>query len=138
MPVGLIKGESSIKELNKREGLVLYWCEGDKSKSGKYKVAVTSSDPRMIKHFISWIYRYYGVNEEKIKLRLHLWPESKIDNCQNWWLKKLNYEFNFTKPYIKEKSGKNNKYPNGICRASLNSKEIFTRIIEDISLELTS
>ncbi len=60
--------------LTKREGLMLYWCEGDKYTSkNKYKIAVTSTESRMILLFVEWLNKYYSVNRSKIKLRLHLW-----------------------------------------------------------------
>jgi hypothetical protein len=120
--------------IGKREGLMLYWCEGDKYTNGAYKVAVTSSEPRMIKLFIEWVKRYYDVVEDQIRLRLHVWDGTNLHEAQVWWLKQLNINVKFTKPYIK-KRGRKNKFPHGICRASLNSKEILLRILEEIKNE---
>jgi len=123
--------------ISKREGLMLYWCEGDKYISGAYKVAVTSSEPQMIKLFIDWLTRYYNVDSEQIKLRLHIWDGTNLLEAQEWWLKQLNVKAKFTKPYVKKRGGKN-KFPHGICRASLNSKEILLRILEEIRNEFES
>ena len=120
--------------ISKREGLMLYWCEGDKYVSGAYKVAVTSSEPRIVKLFIEWLTRYYDIDPEQIKLRLHIWDGTNLPEAQEWWLKQLNVTAKFTKPYVKE-SGERNKFPHGICRASVNSKKLLLRILEEIRKE---
>jgi hypothetical protein len=62
--------------LTHREGLVMYWCEGDRSeKSRTYRAALTSSDPRILKLFVEWLEQYYGTKKAQMKVRLHLWPD---------------------------------------------------------------
>ncbi len=42
---------------------------------------------------------------------------------------------NFTKSWIKNTSGRNKKHIFGLCRASMDSKEIFQKIMSDIEKE---
>ncbi|MFB0544233.1 MAG: hypothetical protein ACETVN_00845 [Asgard group archaeon] len=42
--------------ISKREGLMLYWCEGDKfAENRTYKVAVTITDATLLKLFVDWL-----------------------------------------------------------------------------------
>lgn len=112
-----------------KEGLIMYWCEGDKSEP--YGVNLTTADAKMNLLFKEWLQHYYNVPDEKISLRLHLWPDSDIKTAEKWWSKKLGLKY-FTKPYIKKVSGKNKKYPNGICRVGTSSKVIKSDIMSNI------
>lgn len=125
------------KRLSKREGLMLYWCEGDKYTSkGSYKIAVINSDPKMLKLFIDWLSKYYFISSKDIKLRLHLWCNSNERLAKLHWSKSLSMPItSFTKSWIKKISGKNQKYEYGLCRASIDSKKIFNKIIKGIESE---
>jgi len=115
---------------------MLYWCEGDKPSGRNYTVGVTSSDFFVIRAFLGWLEKYYDIPKARIKLRLHLWPNSNEGEAQKYWAKKLDLPMSsFTKSYIKERSGKNNKYKNGICRASIHSTEILSDILKRIERE---
>lgn len=121
-----------MSNISKREGLIIYWCEGDKYKKGRYKVALTSADPIMLKAFIIWLRRYYNVDVDKIKVRLHLWKNSDIKKAKRWWSQTLGIPLrNFTRPYIKG-MGKKLKYPQGICRVSIDSKKLLLTILKEI------
>ena len=100
----------SKKCISNREGLILYWCEGDKPSGVNYTVAVTSSDYRIVSLFLGWLKKYYNIPDERIKLRLHLWPDSDEKAAKEYWAERLGLSISsFTKSYIKDKSGKNNK-----------------------------
>ena len=118
--------------ITRREGLILYWCEGDKFKNGRYKVAVTAADFKLLRLFIEWLKRYYKVHKQDMRLRLHIWEDSNEESCKKYWSNKLKVPFkNFTKSDIR-RTGKNKKYIHGICRVSLDSKEILNKILYDI------
>lgn len=126
----------SKKCISNREGLILYWCEGDKPSGVNYTVAVTSSDYRIVSLFLGWLKKYYNIPDERIKLRLHLWPDSDEKAAKEHWAEKLGLPMSsFTKSYIKDKSGKNNKYKNGICRASIHGTKILSDILKRIEKE---
>ena len=122
--------------LSKREGLILYWCEGDKSTKGIYKVAVTSTNSNILRLFIDWLIRYYAVERELIKLRLHIWEELNEYEAKSYWSKKLCIPIrNFTKSYIKPKGGRKKIHIYGVCRASIQSKVIHSKIMQEIKEE---
>lgn len=119
--------------LTKREGLILYWCEGDKTTKGTYKVALTSTDFNILRLFVDWLTEYYCINRESIKLRLHLWEFLDEKAAKKVWAEKLNIPIeNFTKTYVKPKGGRKKIHINGVCRASIQSKTILTKILEEI------
>ncbi len=123
--------------ISKREGLMLYWCEGDKfAENRTYKVAVTITDATLLKLFVDWLEQYYGVDREKIRLRLHLWNGAHEDEAKRYWSDRLNIPIrNFTKTWIKGKGGRKKSHPYGVFRASISSKNLFNRIINDIEQE---
>lgn len=116
--------------IDKKVGLMLYWCEGDKTKCGTWKVSVTTSDPKMLIYFIEWLIKFYKIPREKIVLRLHLWKNSDEEKAKKFWSKELKIK-RFHKTWIKP-IGKNQKFPNGVCRASVNGKELLNKILKDI------
>ena len=60
--------------ITKREWLILYWCEGDKSRKGiTCKVALTSTDSLLLKLFIYGFHKFYGVNTKDLHCRLIIW-----------------------------------------------------------------
>lgn len=113
--------------ITKREGLILYLCEGDKFEGQRlHMVAVTSTEPIVLKLFISWLRIFYNIKIEKLKARIHLWPSSDEEQCKNFWSKELGISaFQFTKSYFKNKNGKNQKFPHGVCRIGFYNKKIF-------------
>ena len=124
------------KLLSKREGLILYWCEGDNPSTRAFKVAVTSGSYLIIFLFINWLIEYFNVSKNSVKLRLHIWPDTDEHTAKKYWSEKLGLPFeNFTKSYIKSKSGVNKRYQYGICRASIDSKKVLLDILKSIELE---
>jgi len=120
--------------LTHREGLIMYWCEGDKSEESRtYRVALTSADVTMLKLFIRWLQKYYGVNRDQIRLRLHLWRNVDEKLAKEFWSSNMSIPFeNFTKSWIKPKGKGKRIHPHGICRASVSSKELLHKILADI------
>jgi len=124
------------KIISRREGLILYWCEGDNPSKRGFKVALTSSDHFILKNFVFWLKEYFFIPKEKIRLRLHLWPSSDELGAKKWWSHKLGLPItSFTKSYIKPKDGKNHKFKHGVCRASIDNKNILEKILKDIKKE---
>ena len=125
--------------LTHREGLVMYWCEGDRSEESRtYRAALTSSDPRIMKLFVEWLERYYSIEKVQMKVRLHLWPTSNEKGAKDFWSTELEIPLlNFTKSWIKPRGKGIGKriHLYGICRVSVSSKELLHKIIFDINAE---
>jgi hypothetical protein len=122
----------------KREGLLVFWCEGDKPKDSLRKVQVTNGDPLILNLFVGWLERYYRVPRPAMKLRLHLWQGSDEARAKKYWARVLGIPLaNFTKTWFKPK-GTKNTHPNGICRVSVSSKVLMERVRLDILREFHS
>jgi hypothetical protein len=119
--------------LTRREGLILFWCEGDKPKDNLRKVQVTNGNPLILRYFVDWLERFYGIPRQKVKLRLHLWRGSDEFAAKGYWSAFLGIPTgNFTKTWFKPK-GVKNTHPNGICRASVSSKPLMNRVRLDLA-----
>lgn len=124
--------------LSRREGLILYWCEGDK-KLDASMVGVTCGNAVLLRSFVDWLCKYYGANRNKVKLRLHLWDGAEEEDATNFWSKALDIsKQSFQKTWFKKRSGKNKKYPFGLCRAAYYSKTMLLKILEEIDKEFTN
>jgi len=102
---------------------------------------VTCADARLLELFVDWLVHYYNINKNAVKLRLHIWNGTNENEAKEYWSNMLGIPLqNFTKSWIKPKSGKHRRYPYGICRASIDSKKIFLQILSEIrdEFEVTS
>jgi hypothetical protein len=127
------------KMITLREGLMMYWCEGDKSvESRTYRVALTSCDPAMLKLFVNWLEEYFGVESSLLKVRLHLWPTADEKLAKEFWAQNLEIPLtNFTKTWTKPRGQgiSKNIHVFGVCRVSISSKMLLLKIIESIKKE---
>ncbi len=122
--------------LTKKEGLILYWCEGAKALDVS---AVSNSNPHILKKFIEWIINYYGIKKTKLKMQLYLWDTINERTAKKFWTKTLGLsKNNFYKTYFKKKVGKyrKNKHENGICRVSFCNVKVAKQIKNDINKHL--
>lgn len=127
--------------LTYREGLVMYWCEGDKSvESHTYRVGLTSCDSAMLKLFVQWLEEFYKVGKAQLKVRLHFWPDVNEEEAKAFWAKELEIPIsNFTKSWTKPRGRGLTKrnHPNGVCRVSVSSKKLLQLIINGIEKEFS-
>ncbi|HEY4474153.1 MAG TPA: helix-turn-helix transcriptional regulator [Candidatus Paceibacterota bacterium] len=77
--------QKEIKSVSRRDlfmfGLGLYLGEGAKTAD---IVRVVNADPRVIKISIEW-FKLLGVTTEQFAPRLHLYPDSSIEECLQFW-----------------------------------------------------
>jgi hypothetical protein len=109
-----------ICDLSKRDlflaGLFLYWGEGTKSQNSL--VALTNTNPAMIKFFINWL-KLFGVENKDLKIKLHLYSDMKIKESLDFWSKELTIPISqFYKPYIKKNTLKSISYKNGFGKGT--------------------
>lgn len=125
-----------IKKISRRDilftGLALYWGEG--SKSDWSKIAITNTDPSMLKFFILWLKTICGINKKDLTATLHLYKDMDIKKETNYWSKILNIsDKQFRKPYIKNTnlSRINHKggFGHGTCRIAFYSVELKQKIM---------
>ena|SRR3989344_2458627 len=81
-------------------GLGLYWGEG--TKADIHSVRLGNSDPYLIKTFILFLDKIYGVKKDKLKFGLQIFSNMKQDDCLKYWCDKLGVNKNqFYKIMIK-------------------------------------
>lgn len=66
----------------KLAGIMLYWGEG--SKTGN-EVGFSNSNPEMIKVFLLFLIKICGVEEKRIKLIIHMYPDQDRHHLENFW-----------------------------------------------------
>ena len=134
-------GEEAIEEFPKLKnnplfiaGLMLYWGEGDK-KLENGQVAVSNSDPHLIRLFYLFLTKVTGTPLEKISLRLLLYPDL-IDNVQkNLWSKATKIhldQFKKSTTLQGRHPTKRNSY--GVCIIKVNSRQLKEKIIKWLDL----
>jgi transcriptional regulator with XRE-family HTH domain len=94
-------GLEAIGRLSEREFLVagtaLYAAEGAK-RDGSMKFANT--DPRMILFFVTWLRRFFVVDESRLRLRLYLHDGLDLEAANAFWTEMTGIPVaQFTKPY---------------------------------------
>lgn len=84
-------GEMAKKDVgavNKRDlfmlGLGIYIGEGAKTHN---IVRISNSDPRIIRFMVVWFKKVFGLKEDNLFIRLHLYPDLDIKTCEQFWSK---------------------------------------------------
>ena len=122
-----IQAKKDISNLSDRDlkmlGLGIYIGEGSKTIN---ITRVSNSDPKIIKLMIKWLKISFGVSEKQIRIRLHLYPDSREYECIKYWSEEVEIPENqFYKPTIdhrnNKKSDKHGKLPFGTAHASVTS-----------------
>jgi len=120
-------------KLTKELGLMLYWGEGDKTKN--YFVAVTNTNEKILKYFVTWFRKYFIIEEHRLRCRLYIWKSLDEIRSKEFWSKELKIPLSqFTKSYISKSKPKirKNRHLYGVCRVSYGSVKIFKEIREGI------
>ena len=118
--------------ITKKEGLMLYWCEGSKD---KYSVYVNNTDPRILQLFIEWLEKYYGVKRKDFKIFMNIWESKRLQESviKKEWAKLLGVNVNqFRKTWFKPTGDIGDKYHLGTCRVRINNKIIAEKIKKNI------
>lgn len=63
-------------------GLMLYLAEG--AKTNNYTISMANTDPRIVKFFIKWLNKFFGVSKDKLRAFLHLYESMDIENEKNF------------------------------------------------------
>ena len=110
------KVTKDIGNISKREfiisGLYLYWGEGTKAAKGT--VALTNTDPDMLKFFVKWL-RMLNVNKRKLKAVLHLYRDMNVQKEMQFWSNYLRIPIiQFRKPVVKHSRFVDLTYKNGL------------------------
>jgi len=75
-------------------GLGLYWGEGNKK--NKNSIRLGNTDPAIIREFIRFLIRIFGIKKEKLRFGLQIFSDLFKEVTLNFWLKELK-EFGINK-----------------------------------------
>lgn len=117
-----------------REGFYLYWGEG--TKTAEYTVALTSSDPAIIKCFISWL-SILGVSKEDMRVKVHMYSDQVESEVLKFWIDKTTLQKGqFYKTYIKKTDAIRRTYKgtfgNGTCSVMYHDRDMYEYIMAGI------
>lgn len=123
------KAKADIKNASSQlliSGFYLYWAEG--TKSHRYRVAVSNTDPAMLRFFIGWLGEL-GVEREQKSVSLHLYKDMNPEEEISFWSDYLEInQDQFQKPYIKDSNLEDRTYEpeneHGTCNVFYYQKEI--------------
>jgi predicted transcriptional regulator len=125
-----------IFPLSKRElylaGLFLYWGEGAKTMSSM--LCISNTDPSIIKFFIFWLHKTFGVEKDKMRVNLQLYNDMNIEKEMAYWSATLKIPLSqFNKPYVKITSSEriNHKggFGHGTCNVKMGDVRLFEKIL---------
>ncbi len=116
------------------EGFYLYWGEG--TKTAEYTVALTSSDPSIIKCFIEWLV-LLGVKRSDTRVKLHIYSDQDENKKRIFWTKQLGLRSSqFYKTYIKESSSVRKTYQgmfgHGTCTVLYHDRDMYEYVMAGI------
>lgn len=112
-------------------GCMLYWAEGTKSQN---HVTFVNTDPDMVKFFLSFLRKYFGLANEKIAMSIFCYTDFRtLEEIQAYWLQKLELEPScLRKCYVdydvRSTKKRKTKYPYGVCTVRTCSTEIAAKI----------
>jgi transcriptional regulator with XRE-family HTH domain len=111
------KGVERIGRLTEREfliaGAMLYAGEGFKTESA---AGVANSDPRLLLFFVTWLRRFFPIDERRLRVRLYLHAGLDLEAASNFWSELLHIPLaQFNKPYraVPDPSLRKAKHPMG-------------------------
>lgn len=117
-----------------KEGFYLYWGEG--TKTAEYTVALTSSDPAIIKFFISWLL-ILGVEKADMRVKVHMYSDQEEGHVLKYWAQKTTLEKRqFYKFYIKKSDQDRKTYKgtfgNGTCSVLYHDRDTYEYVMAGI------
>lgn len=120
-------------------GLMLYLAEG--SKTDKYTLKVTNTDPRVCRFFIFWLEKFYNTPKEKIRAQLQLYPTMDVEGEARFWESELELKKSqFYKTFMRELRPASFSYKgssrHGICSVIFSNTETKGRVMMAIKAYL--
>lgn len=106
--IGLAAQEEARNLLSSRDslwliGTVLYWAEGAKLKPwrSKRRVCFTNMDPRMIRAFRAWLFRYCNILPSEIIFALCIHSTANVARARRFWSRELSVNQHEIRTYFK-------------------------------------
>lgn len=136
----LKKVKEHFGTFSKREielaGLFLYWGEG--TKAAESTVAITNTDPDVLKFFLKWL-NGFGIKNTEVKVVLHLYKDMDVEKATKFWASYLKVPRKcFRKPYIKDSKLSDLSYKSGFghgtCSVMYYSQELYLYIMSGLRM----
>ena len=113
-------------------GLGLYWGEGSKTRNAS--LSLSNTDPSIVKFFIFWLNKTFGIPKQKLRINLQLYKDMDIKKELLFWENTLGLaRSQFNKLYIKESSVKaiNHKggFGHGTCNVAIGNIKLSEKIL---------
>jgi transcriptional regulator with XRE-family HTH domain len=135
-------GRRRIGELSEREFLVagaaLYAGEGTK---GDGAVGFANSDPRMMAFFVTWLRRFFAVDEARLRVRVYLHEGLDIEAATQFWSETVGVPVTqFGRPYraAADATRRHNKHDHGCAYVSYSCSRMHRAVLGLVAALLTS
>jgi hypothetical protein len=117
-------------------GLFLYWGEG--TKAAESTVAITNTDPDVLRFFLKWL-NGFGIKNTEVKVVLHLYKDMDVEKATKFWVSYLKIPRKcFRKPYIKDSKLSDLSYKSGFghgtCSVQYYSQELYLYIMSGLRM----
>lgn len=117
-------------------GFYLYWGEG--TKSSEYSVALTSTDPAIIRTFLAWLV-LLGADISKCHVKLHVYSDQNIKEIIHFWSKQTNLSSShFYKPYVKKTTLQGKTYKGmfgfGTCTVYYHNRDVYEYVMAGLEI----
>jgi len=125
-------GKYSLKRKDYLRSMLamLYWTEGTKARG---TLAFANTDPSLVLLFLTLLRKCYEIDENKLRVRLHLHYYHKASKVKRFWSRLLNIpESKFGKIYFKPRSKTKRFRHNfmGVCSIKYYSEDLRFEILE--------
>lgn len=113
-------------------GCMLYWAEGAKNRC---QLDFTNSDVDMMKLFVGFLKKCFGVTDEDIALRVACYSDIDTIAAESYWLSKIGLDRKCIRkstvdcrPRSSKHTGTARRLPFGVCKVRVSSVEVVQRI----------
>jgi transcriptional regulator with XRE-family HTH domain len=126
-------GTAEIGRLSEREfllfGVALYLGEGFK---GDGLVGLANTDPDILRGFVTWLRRFFAVDETRLRVRLYLHAGLDLEAAERFWSELLGIPTaQFRKPYraVADPSGRHSKHQMGCPAVTYSCSHTHRRVM---------
>lgn len=118
-------------------GFFLYWGEGSKTKDNT--LAVTNTDPIMLKFFIFWLESHFNISKKDLKVSIHLYSDMDARKEIRFWSEYLKIPAEqFIRPYIKKSKTfeitRKGSFGHGTCSVRVHNSELVRKVLGGIQV----
>jgi hypothetical protein len=115
-------------------GFYLYWGEG--TKTAEYSIALTNTDPAVIKCFIVWLEKL-GISPHILKIKLHIYSDQNEKDVKKFWstvtgIPPENYYQSYVKTSTKKGKTYKGMFSHGTSSVMYHDRDTYEYVLEGI------